>query len=181
MKWWEKEQINQYRKWLKDRRYYSTNWIVNQLKKELRIIYDETVNSVIPLRIHSARSGKFKQVVFQVVFDLDRKYGYVLLLNKHFNQLRRKDVIRFKEIIEKFDPTFKGYWLKDERRFGSTNKVKEMVSVKKYQSRQIERLFGFKNGLYLKTKYGKLVDSLRELIGIYADYFRNQKIYPINF
>ena len=65
MKHWEKQQVKAYRKHLKELRHYTDQWIANRVIEETNILYDETVNSIVPLRIHSKRSGKFDQVVFR--------------------------------------------------------------------------------------------------------------------
>lgn len=178
LKHWEKQNKKAYRDWLKRHKPYDLKWILNRIKAEVSILYDETVNSLVPLRIHSKRSGKFNQCVFQVVYDMKRKYGYVKILKIHFNKLRSKDVKQFKEEIERLDPTFKGWWLKDERRFGSKSSVEGMINVGKYISGQIERLFGFKNGIYRRKAE---IQTQEELTEIYYEYFNKLKIYPINF
>lgn len=178
MKFWEREQVKGYRNWLREHKPYTDRWIANRIVEDTNILYDETVNSVIPLRVHRARSGKFDQYVFQVVYDTKRKYGFVKMLRIHFNKLRVKDVSKFKEEIGKLDPTFKGIWLKDARRFGSKSSVEGMINVSKYISGQIERLFGFKYAIYLKRKEIKTQQELTEL---YYKYFNRLKIYPINF
>ena len=178
MKHWERQQVKAYRQWLKDHKPYEERWITNKLKREITILYDETVNSVIPLRVHRARAGKFDQHVFQVVYDITRGYGYVKVLKIHFSKLRVKDVKLFKREIGDLDLTFKGYWLKDARRFGSISKVDGMINVGKYISGQIERLFGFKNGVYQRRKE---IKTQQDLTDIYEEYFLRLNIRPINF
>ena len=178
MKHREKQQVKAYREHLKSFVPYGLRWIMGKIKREVSILYDETVNSLIPLRIHRARSGKFDQNVFQVVYDVERKYGYVKVLRIHFNKLRVKDVTQFKKEIGKLDPTFNGWWLKDARRFGSISRVEGMINVGKYISGQIERLFGFKNAIYKRKKE---IQTQQDLTDIYYEYFNRLKIYPINF
>lgn len=180
MKFWEREQVKNYRKHLKSLRYHTEKWIANRVIEETNILYDETVNSIIPLRTHSKRSGKFDQVVFQVVYNFDLKYGYVLKLNKQFKYLKRKDLEDFKDLIGRIDPFFKGWWLKDARRFGSFSKAKGMVTVGKYRSGKIERLFGFKTAIYKKYRKGE-IETQKDLSDEYAIRFNNLKIRPINF
>lgn len=144
----EQAQKEAYTQWLDSKKYFTEYWVKLHTAIENQIFEDETVNSLVPLTNHGKRSGKFEQHTFIVCYSFRFGYGYYLNTKQHFKFLKPKQIEQFYELVAKVDQAFNTIWFKDARRYGTTDKIKGMLSTSKNNTSKIERLFSKKIKIY---------------------------------
>jgi hypothetical protein len=145
-----------YNKFLETTKYFSPYWVKLQCAIDAQIFEDETVNSVKSLRSHSKRSGKFNQYTFIVCYNFKLNYGYYFNTHEHFKFLKPNQIETFYRLVSERDINFRTIWFKDARRYGSTDRVSNMISTSKANTSKIERLFSKKIKVYSKFKNGMI-------------------------
>jgi len=127
-----------------------SEWYNRRLIKRAVCKYDETVYSINTLKSRTKRAGKFEQHTCLVVFNEELGYGYYYNTRKHFQKVKRKELVEFIKKVQLQDHNFKQVWIKDARKWGGSAHVEGMLETphKKY-TMDIERRFGWiKNEVY---------------------------------
>jgi len=127
---------------------------------------DLTSRSVVTLRSHLSRKGKFREKGYIVLYNLRFRFGYAIAQDSYRNIKKQKliELLRISRV--------NGIIATDKRH----SNIPNIITVPKKFTRRLDALFGFKNGLYKRLNEVKNEHDLDEL---YKEYFNRLGIMVI--
>jgi len=127
---------------------------------------DLTSRSVVTLKSHKTRKGKFREKGYIVLYNLRFRFGYAIAQDSYRN-IRKEKLIELLRISRVNDI------IATDKRHSD---IPNIITVPKKFTRRLDALFGFKNGLYKRLNEVKDEHDLDEL---YKEYFNRLGIMVI--
>ena len=128
---------------------------------------DLTSRSVVTLKSHKTRKGKFREKGYIVLYNLRFRFGYAIAQDSYRNIKKQKlmELLRISRVND---------IIATDKRHSD---IPSIITVPKKFTRKLDALFGFKNGLYKKL-HSEITEE--ELDQLYQEYFNRLGIMVID-
>jgi len=137
--------------------------------REINWFLDLTARSVIPLNKHKSRKGKYQEIGYIILYNFKYRYGYAIKQNSYRN-IQKKQLIRLLKVSKVTEI------IGTDKRHSD---IPNIVAVPKRYTAKLDRLFGFKTGIYQYLKNHPNISEI-ELDNLYRKYFEKLGIQLIN-
>jgi len=141
---------------------------LNHQFNKLEWFLDLTSRSVVAQRMKTRRAGRYEELGYVVLYNVTYKFGYAIEQPNNYRNIEKRKLIKllaYAKITE---------LIATDKRHA---KISNIITVPKKFTRQIDCLFGFKNGLY---KHLTKNTTEAELDRLYEEYFRRLNIQLIH-